>query len=128
MIAYIQTRVCIEPSLIFAGGFSNGNFFSYRLACQAADLVRRSGVPARCFGVEPSWWRVGADLTADRADAPNRQFRAIGGNAGELSAESTFSCRNQTRNVPFIVRVLERKIGAWSPDMLPCWTTPSYPC
>jgi len=45
MVAYVQTRVCVEPTLIFAGGFSNGNFFTYRLACTASDLVRHGGGP-----------------------------------------------------------------------------------
>ena len=43
MVARVQQLVCVDPSLIFASGFSNGNFFSYRLACEASDLVRACG-------------------------------------------------------------------------------------
>ena len=39
MVDYVEQRTCVDRSLIFASGFSNGGFMSYRLACEAADLV-----------------------------------------------------------------------------------------
>jgi len=36
----MRERVCVDPDRIFAAGYSNGGYFSYRLACEASDLVR----------------------------------------------------------------------------------------
>ena len=40
LVAWAQSAACVDPSRVFAAGFSNGNFFSYRLACETSDLVR----------------------------------------------------------------------------------------
>ena len=40
VVADVQARVRIDPARIFATGMSNGAMMSYRLACEAADLVR----------------------------------------------------------------------------------------
>ena len=43
IVEFVQERTCVDPDLVFASGFSNGGFMSYRLACEASDLVRRWG-------------------------------------------------------------------------------------
>jgi polyhydroxybutyrate depolymerase len=37
LLADLDTRVCMDPRRVFASGFSNGAFFSYRLACERAQ-------------------------------------------------------------------------------------------
>ncbi|MCY1033506.1 alpha/beta hydrolase-fold protein [Corallococcus sp. BB11-1] len=37
LLADLDTRVCTDPRRVFASGFSNGGFFSYRLACERAQ-------------------------------------------------------------------------------------------
>ncbi|RYZ36097.1 MAG: hypothetical protein EOO71_33090 [Myxococcaceae bacterium] len=37
VLADLDTRVCTDPRRVFASGFSNGGFFSYRLACERAQ-------------------------------------------------------------------------------------------
>ncbi|MFY2560039.1 alpha/beta hydrolase family esterase [Corallococcus terminator] len=36
LLADLDTHVCVDPRRTFATGFSNGGFFSYRLACERA--------------------------------------------------------------------------------------------
>jgi len=38
LVAHLQTQYCIDPSRIYATGFSNGAMMSHRLGCEAADL------------------------------------------------------------------------------------------
>jgi predicted esterase len=40
IVDYVEHMVCIDRSRIFATGYSNGGYLSYRLACEASDLVR----------------------------------------------------------------------------------------
>jgi polyhydroxybutyrate depolymerase len=40
MVAYVSERVCVDPARVFAGGYSNGGYMTYRLGCEASDLVR----------------------------------------------------------------------------------------
>ncbi|RKH69936.1 hypothetical protein D7X96_13120 [Corallococcus interemptor] len=39
LLADLDTRVCTDPRRVFANGFSNGGFFSYRLACERAQRI-----------------------------------------------------------------------------------------
>ncbi|NRD46361.1 extracellular catalytic domain type 1 short-chain-length polyhydroxyalkanoate depolymerase [Corallococcus exiguus] len=39
LLADLDTRVCTDPRRVFANGFSNGAFFSYRLACERAQRI-----------------------------------------------------------------------------------------
>ncbi|MFB1481757.1 PHB depolymerase family esterase [Corallococcus sp. RDP092CA] len=39
LLAELDTRVCTDPRRVFANGFSNGGFFSYRLACERAQRI-----------------------------------------------------------------------------------------
>ena len=43
MISDIQTIAKIDPKRIYATGLSNGGIFSYRLACDASDLIAAIG-------------------------------------------------------------------------------------
>ena len=38
LVAHLQTKYCIDPSRIYATGFSNGAMMSHRIGCEAADL------------------------------------------------------------------------------------------
>ena len=40
MVAYVAELACVDPDRIFSAGYSNGGYMSYRLACEASDLVR----------------------------------------------------------------------------------------
>lgn len=39
MLETIEQSYCVDPSRVFAAGFSNGAMLSHRLACEASDLV-----------------------------------------------------------------------------------------
>jgi polyhydroxybutyrate depolymerase len=39
MISSLQTQACIDARRVFASGCSNGGAMSYRLACEAADVI-----------------------------------------------------------------------------------------
>ncbi|WP_408889170.1 alpha/beta hydrolase family esterase [Myxococcus faecalis] len=51
MMADLDTHVCVDPRRTFATGFSNGGFFSYRLACERAG---RFAAVAPVSGMAPS--------------------------------------------------------------------------
>ena len=38
MLSQLESRYCVDPKHVFATGFSNGGFLSYRLACEMADV------------------------------------------------------------------------------------------
>lgn len=40
VVAEVQRRLAIDPQRVFATGMSNGGMMSYRLACEASDIVR----------------------------------------------------------------------------------------
>ncbi|NTX34014.1 hypothetical protein HUA78_06175 [Myxococcus sp. CA033] len=50
LLADLDTRVCVDPRRTFATGFSNGGFFSYRLACERAG---RFAAVAPVSGMSP---------------------------------------------------------------------------
>jgi len=39
MIGALQAETCVDPRRIFASGCSNGGGMSYKLACEAADVI-----------------------------------------------------------------------------------------
>lgn len=43
MVADLEQRICLDRRRIFSTGMSNGGLMSYRLACEAADLVAAIG-------------------------------------------------------------------------------------
>ena len=38
LLAKLSADYCVDPKRIYASGFSNGGFFSYRLACEMSDV------------------------------------------------------------------------------------------
>ncbi|NVJ28342.1 hypothetical protein HUW62_44760 [Myxococcus sp. AM011] len=50
LLTDLDTRVCVDPRRTFATGFSNGGFFSYRLACERAG---RFAAVAPVSGMSP---------------------------------------------------------------------------
>lgn len=57
MVAAIESEYCIDPSRVYATGFSNGSAMVFRLACEAADLFAAFapvGGSLALFPCEPS--------------------------------------------------------------------------
>jgi polyhydroxybutyrate depolymerase len=55
MIAWLEANTCVDPKRIYASGGSNGGGMTYRLACQAADVIAAvAPVDFRCVtGTDP---------------------------------------------------------------------------
>lgn len=55
MITWLEGHTCVDPKRIYASGGSNGGGMSYRLACQAADVIAAvAPVDFRCVtGTDP---------------------------------------------------------------------------
>jgi polyhydroxybutyrate depolymerase len=53
MIDDIASRTCIDPRRVYSTGMSNGGFLSYRLACEAADVVAAIAPVAGVLGIPP---------------------------------------------------------------------------
>jgi polyhydroxybutyrate depolymerase len=55
MITWLESHTCVDPKRIYASGGSNGGGMSYRLACQAADVIAAvAPVDFRCVtGKDP---------------------------------------------------------------------------
>jgi polyhydroxybutyrate depolymerase len=60
IIADVSTRVCIDPSRVYATGMSNGGFLSHRLGCEAADVIAAIAPVAGVLGIDD------ADCTPSR--------------------------------------------------------------
>jgi polyhydroxybutyrate depolymerase len=56
MISWLEANACVDPKRIYASGCSNGGGMSYRLACDAADVIAAvAPVDFRCVtGAEPA--------------------------------------------------------------------------
>lgn len=52
LIEDIGARGCIDQRRVYATGMSNGGFFSYRLACEAADVIAAAAPVAAVMGVD----------------------------------------------------------------------------
>ena len=113
IVAYVEALVCVDRDRIFAAGYSNGGYFSFRLACEASDLVRP--IAARSFPGRPGRSSFGAASIITPL-----QVRAVGPFAGALSGDNYFPCNNQTKPVPIMVRVIPPRIRRKTPD------SPSY--
>lgn len=50
----IGARGCIDRSRVYATGMSNGGFLSYRLACEASDVIAAIAPVAAVLGIDPS--------------------------------------------------------------------------
>ena len=55
MITWLEAHTCVDPKRIYASGGSNGGGMTYRLACQAADVIAAvAPVDFRCVtGTDP---------------------------------------------------------------------------
>lgn len=55
MITWLEAHTCVDPKRIYASGGSNGGGMSYRLACDAADVIAAvAPVDFRCVtGTDP---------------------------------------------------------------------------
>ncbi|WP_240359459.1 alpha/beta hydrolase family esterase [Pyxidicoccus trucidator] len=53
LLAHLDTRVCVDTRRTFAMGFSNGGFFTYRLACERASRFAAVAPVAGPEGTSP---------------------------------------------------------------------------
>lgn len=53
LIEELQESLCIDPKRVYATGFSNGGFFSYRLACEMADRIAAIAPVSGVMGIDP---------------------------------------------------------------------------
>jgi polyhydroxybutyrate depolymerase len=53
ILAQVQQTYCIDPARIFAAGFSNGGFLTFRLACEMADTFAAIGNVEAAMGMDP---------------------------------------------------------------------------
>jgi polyhydroxybutyrate depolymerase len=51
VVADVQTRLCIDPTRVYAMGMSNGGFMAYRLACEAADIFAAAASAVGVLGL-----------------------------------------------------------------------------
>ena len=47
MLDELEQRFCIDADRVYSTGYSNGAFFSYRLACERSDPPHLGRIPAR---------------------------------------------------------------------------------
>ena len=52
MLSEISEGYCVEESRVHSTGFSNGGYFSHRLACEASDIIASVAPVAGLIGVE----------------------------------------------------------------------------
>jgi polyhydroxybutyrate depolymerase len=53
MLAWIESKYCVDPKRVYAAGLSNGGFFSNRLACERASVVAAIGPVAGPLDITP---------------------------------------------------------------------------
>jgi len=53
MLARIESEYCVDTKRVYAGGLSNGGFFSNRLACERANVVAAIGPVAGPLDITP---------------------------------------------------------------------------
>ncbi|MCB0364802.1 MAG: hypothetical protein H6624_17250 [Bdellovibrionaceae bacterium] len=51
LVTTLSKELCIDPSRIYVTGLSNGGFMSYRLACEASELIAAAAPIAGTIGV-----------------------------------------------------------------------------
>jgi polyhydroxybutyrate depolymerase len=54
LVALISSEYCVDPRRVFATGMSNGGFLSYRLGCEASDLIAAIAPVAGSLGIPPT--------------------------------------------------------------------------
>jgi polyhydroxybutyrate depolymerase len=53
MLAWIESKYCVDPKRVYAAGLSNGGFFSNRLGCERANVVAAIGPVAGPLDITP---------------------------------------------------------------------------
>ncbi|HEX8795400.1 MAG TPA: PHB depolymerase family esterase [Polyangiaceae bacterium] len=53
MVAWIESKYCVDPKRVYSAGLSNGGFFSNRLACERANVVAAIGPVAGPLDISP---------------------------------------------------------------------------
>ncbi len=53
LLARIEAEYCVDPSRIYATGFSNGGFLSHRLACELSDVLAAIAPVSGVLGIPP---------------------------------------------------------------------------
>jgi polyhydroxybutyrate depolymerase len=54
IVSHLSAEYCVDPTLVYASGFSNGGFLSHRLACEASDVFAAIASVAGAMGIRPS--------------------------------------------------------------------------
>jgi len=54
ILTALRADYCIDDKRVFSTGFSNGGFFSYRLACEMADTFAAIAPVAGVIGIDPA--------------------------------------------------------------------------
>jgi len=53
MLAWVESKYCVDPKRVYAAGLSNGGFFSNRLGCERANVVAAIGPVAGPLDISP---------------------------------------------------------------------------
>lgn len=53
MLAWVESKYCVDPKRVYVAGLSNGGFFSNRLACERANVVAAIGPVAGPLDITP---------------------------------------------------------------------------
>jgi polyhydroxybutyrate depolymerase len=53
MLAWVESKYCVDPKRVYAAGLSNGGFFSNRLGCERANVVAAIGPVAGPLDITP---------------------------------------------------------------------------
>ena len=64
IVTELSAQPCVDEKRVYATGFSNGGFMSYRLACEASDLFAAVAPVAGVLGVDPADCNPGRPVPA----------------------------------------------------------------
>jgi polyhydroxybutyrate depolymerase len=53
MLAWVESKYCVDPKRVYVAGLSNGGFFSNRLGCERANVVAAIGPVAGPLDISP---------------------------------------------------------------------------
>jgi polyhydroxybutyrate depolymerase len=53
MLAWVESKYCVDPKRVYAAGLSNGGFFSNRLGCERANVLAAIGPVAGPLDITP---------------------------------------------------------------------------
>jgi poly(3-hydroxybutyrate) depolymerase len=96
LIDRISVNYRINPKRVYAAGFSNGGFFSYRLACQLSDKI--AAIASVAGSMNPAWISGANPSCNPQHQMPILQFTGsndnvipIGGGAGGAALSNVFN-------------------------------------